>query len=89
MVTTRPDISFTIIKLSQFSTNPKDEHYDAVKEIFIYLYATKKHGIYYWRKTPIENLPAGIKTTTREDNLTHEVVLSDTTTKLIAFSDSD
>ena len=26
IVTTRPDISFPVIKLSQFSTNPKEEH---------------------------------------------------------------
>ena len=60
-----------------------------MKELFIYLYATRSYEIYYWRKIPIENLPAGIKPTTKEDNFTHEVVLSDTTTKLIAFSDSD
>ena len=89
MVTTRPDISFPVIKLSQFSTKRRGIHYDAVKEVFAYLYATKSDGIYYWRKRPIEDLPAGIKPSTREDNFTHEVVLSDTTTKLIAFSDSD
>ena len=57
--------------------------------MFTYLYATRSNGIYYWRKEPIEDLPAGMRPTTREDNFTHEVVLSDTTTKLIAFSDSD
>ena len=30
-----------------------------------------------------------IKPTTREDNFTHEVLLSDTSTKLIAFLDLD
>ena len=53
------------------------------------MYATRSCGIYYWRRRPIEDLPAGIKPTTKADNFTHEVVLSDTTTKLIAFSDSD
>ena len=86
MVTTIPDISFTVIKLSQFSTNPKEEHYDALKEVFRYLYATRSDGIYYWIKVPIKDLPGGIKPTTREDNFNHEVVLSDTTTKLVALS---
>ena len=40
-------------------------------------------------KKPIEDLPAGSKPITREDNYIHEVVQSDTTTELIAFSDSD
>ena len=89
MVTTRPDISFPVIKLSQFSATPREVHYDAVKEVFAYLYATKSNGIYYWRKIPIEDLPAGLKPNTREDNFIHEVVLSNNTTKLTAFSDSD
>ena len=89
MVTKRPDILFLVIKLSQLSTNSKEERYDSVKELFIYLYATRSYEIYYWRKVPTEDLLAGIKPTTREDNFTHKVVLSDTTTKLTAFSDSD
>ena len=59
MVTTRPDISFPIIKLSRFSYNPQAIHYDAVKKIFLYLKATSTDGIYYWRRTPMEDLPRG------------------------------
>jgi hypothetical protein len=37
MVTCRPDISYPLIKLSQYSNNPAEEHYKAVKDIFYYL----------------------------------------------------
>ena len=57
MVTCRPDISFPLIKLSQYSSNPSEEHYLAIKDIFYYLKATKSDGIYYWRPTPNLNLP--------------------------------
>ena len=56
MVTTRPDISFPLIKLSQYSTNPAREHYDAVKEIFHYLACTINDGIHYWRPSPEPSL---------------------------------
>ena len=48
MITCRPDISFPLIKLSQYSTNPAEEHYQAVKQIFRYLKATKSDGLYFW-----------------------------------------
>jgi dUTP pyrophosphatase len=40
LVTCRPDISFPLIKLSQYSTNPAREHYEAIKELFYYLRCT-------------------------------------------------
>ena len=49
MVTCRPDISFPLIKLSQYSSNPAKEHYEAVKHIFQYIKVTKHDGIYFWR----------------------------------------
>ena len=59
MITCRPDISFPIIKLSQYSTCPAAIHYDALKHLYRYLKATKSDGIYYWRSTPREDLPKG------------------------------
>jgi hypothetical protein len=50
MVTCRPDISYPIIKLSQYSANPNEIHYKAVINIFRYLHATKDDGLIYWRK---------------------------------------
>ena len=59
MITCRPDISFAIIKLSQYSTKPAAIHYEALKQLYRYLKATKYHGIYYWRQTRREVLPKG------------------------------
>ena len=57
MVTCRPDISFPLIKLSQYSANPAREHYTALKDIFKYVLATKSDGLYFWRQCPREELP--------------------------------
>jgi dUTP pyrophosphatase len=57
MVTCRVDIAFPIIKLSQYAVNPSKVHYEAVKNIFYYLSATRKDGLIYWRTEPIPSLP--------------------------------
>ena len=57
MVTCRPDISYAVIKLAQYSTNPAAIHYQAVRHLFRYLALTKDRGIHYWRKRPMPSLP--------------------------------
>jgi hypothetical protein len=57
MVTCRPDISFPLIKLSQYSANPAKIHYEAVIKIFQYLAATINDGYIYWRPEPCMELP--------------------------------
>ena len=57
MVTCRPDISFPLIKLSQYSANPARIHYEAIINIFRYLHATRTEGITYWRSKPNDHLP--------------------------------
>ena len=57
LCTCRPDISYPVIKLSQYSTRPTIVHFEAVKEVFRYLNATKEDGIYFWRKQPRNDLP--------------------------------
>ena len=49
MTTSRIDISAAVIKLSQYAARPAKCHYLAVKHVFVYLYATRDFGIYYWR----------------------------------------
>jgi len=49
LVTCRPDILFAAIKLSQYSASPALCHFNAIKDIFRFLKATKDDGIYYWR----------------------------------------
>jgi deoxyuridine 5'-triphosphate nucleotidohydrolase len=57
MVTCRPDLSFPLIKLSQYSANPAQVHYEAVISMFQYLHATRTQGLTYWRDTPHPDLP--------------------------------
>ena len=57
MITCRPDISYAVIKLSQYSTRPAAIHFDAVKSVYQYLWQTKEEGITYWRKAPRMDLP--------------------------------
>ena len=68
MVTCRPDISFPLIKLSQYSSNPAEIHYQAVIQIFRYLHATIDDGIIYWRKEPNLSLPVGPMPQQHHDN---------------------
>ena len=56
MVTCRPDISYAVIKLAQYSINPALIHYQAVRHLFRYLALTKSRGIHYWRKHPVKQL---------------------------------
>ena len=44
---TRPDIAFAVNKLAQFSSNPKQEHWTAVKRIFRYLKGTRTRALTY------------------------------------------
>jgi dUTP pyrophosphatase len=57
MVTCRPDISYATIKLSQYSTKPSSIHFEALKQIYLYITATKNEGIHYWRIQPRQDLP--------------------------------
>ena len=56
MITCRPDVSFAIIKLSQYATKPASIHYTALQHLYRYLVATKEEGIYYWRQSPRDDL---------------------------------
>ena len=44
---TRPDISFTVSKLSRFVSNPGDEHWRALERVMHYLKGTASYGIHY------------------------------------------
>jgi len=47
MLGTRPDLSYPVAKVSQYSTNPSPTHWTAVKRIFKYLAGTAHRGPYY------------------------------------------
>jgi hypothetical protein len=44
---TRPDISFAVCKLSQFVSNPGDDHWRALERVMYYLKGTMIYGIRY------------------------------------------
>jgi hypothetical protein len=46
MTTTRPDLAFPSIKLSQANSDPDEHHYHGVKHALKYLYSTRDDGIY-------------------------------------------
>ena len=56
MITCRPDISFPIIILRKFASNPSQYHYQALKNVFRYLRETIDNGLIYWRKITQEDL---------------------------------
>ena len=68
MVTCHPDISFPLIKLSQYSNKPAQEHYEAVQQIYRYIKATKSDGIHYWRPSPRDDLPTAPLPEIKESN---------------------
>mmetsp|Transcript_28602 Transcript_28602/g.27508 ORF Transcript_28602/g.27508 Transcript_28602/m.27508 type:complete len:193 (-) Transcript_28602:158-736(-) len=68
MVTCRPEISFPLIKLSQYITKPDLEHFKVVQELYTYIRATIDDGIYYWRENPRLDLPAGPISTTKDND---------------------
>ena len=57
MTTCRPDISFAVLKLTQYNHRPSKCHYEAIGQIYKYLNATKSEGITYWRPDKNKDLP--------------------------------
>ena len=47
MLATQPDLAYTISTLSQYSKNPKSEHWNALHHVMRYLQATKPKGLVY------------------------------------------
>lgn len=57
LVTSRPDISYAVVKCAQATIHPHEIHYHAVKHLLKYIYTTRDDGIYYWRLQENSNLP--------------------------------
>ena len=47
MIGTCPDIAFTVTHLSQFSTNPTEDHYKAAQHVCRYLVGTHDYKLVY------------------------------------------
>ena len=59
MTTTRPDLAFASVKLSQANYAPAATHFHGLKHALKYLYSTKDDGIYFWRTAPRGELQVG------------------------------
>jgi hypothetical protein len=59
MMTTRPNLAYAAIKLSQANCCPHEHHYHGLKQALKYLYATRDDGIYFWRMASCMELKEG------------------------------
>ena len=50
MIGTQPDIAFVVTHLSQFSTNPTEDHYKAAQHVCCYLVGTCDYKLVYTRE---------------------------------------
>jgi hypothetical protein len=91
MTTTRPDVAFASVKLSQANSAPDEHHYHGVKHALMYLYSTRDDCIYFWRTAPRLELLAGPLPTinsNKQDLMLENRPQHDAST-LHAFADSD
>jgi hypothetical protein len=89
MIKCCPDISPHVIILSQFMNNPSEIHYKALKDILIYLAATRNEGIHYWREKPHPTLPHQPIPVTHADSYTIKDNRGTNSESIIGYVDSD
>ena len=46
-IATRPDIAYSLNKLTQYTSAPKAKHWTAIKRVFRYLKGTRQHKLTY------------------------------------------
>ena len=49
MSCTRPDITYTVSRLSRYTSNPSADHWKAIVRVLRYLRYTRNYGLYYTR----------------------------------------
>jgi hypothetical protein len=59
MTTTRPDLAYASVKLSQANAALDEHHFHVVKHALKYLYSTQNDGIYFWRTAPYPEFKEG------------------------------
>ena len=90
MVTCHADISFPVLKLTQYNTSPATCHAEAIKAMYRYLNATLSEGIIFWRPRLNTNIIARPEPVV--DDSTYKVFIPpehDIIDLLYGFSDYD
>jgi hypothetical protein len=62
MTTTRPNLAYASVKLSQANSCPHEHHFHGVKHALKYLYSIysmKDDSLYFWRTAPWDELLEG------------------------------
>ena len=54
LMTSRPDIMFSVCMCARLQLDPKESHLSAIKKILRYLVGTKSIGLWYSKNTPLE-----------------------------------
>ena len=88
-VTCRPDILYSVIKLSQYSNSPAAIHYTAIKRVFRYLRSTIDDGLHYWRQEKRPDLPEAVLPRIPNDNHDVKVPSGDPVYESHGFVDAD
>ena len=92
LIVARMEISFAIIKLSQYSPNLALIHYKALRHVFAYLNHIREDGLIYWCPRPRNDLP-DVSTPTQQQSLIHNRLPASYPQpwplSLLAYSDSD
>jgi hypothetical protein len=91
MMTCRPNIAFTSVKLSQLNSRLAEHHYHGLKHAIQYLYMTQRDGIYFWCTCPRLDLPEGplpIINSNRSDLLLDDQ-LDHNASIVVAYGNSD
>ena len=57
MITCRPDLSYGVVRASQYNACPAEIHYHGVRHMLKYLWHTRDDGIFFWRPEPRMDLP--------------------------------
>jgi hypothetical protein len=91
ITTTRPDLAFASVKLSQTNAAAVKHNYHGVKHALKYLYSTRDDGIYFWRMAPWLELKEGPLPWINSNK--HDLLIDDRpqhdASTLHAFADSD
>jgi hypothetical protein len=91
MMSCRPDLAYSSVKLSQSNSCPHKIHYHGLKHALKFLYHSKDDGLYFWRTQPHMELPEGPlpSITSKQQDLLLDGCPQFNATTVHAYPDSD